>query len=86
MCSFIRQINLIISLSSFMMARISWLMGPMMNWQKALCKGSVQPSGCCTLVHTLRRSKVLDGFHRGKIVHFSWENGMVWYGYHSNVM
>lgn len=50
-------INPHLSLSSFMMARISWLIGPMMNWQKARCKGSVQPSGCCTLVQTCRKKK-----------------------------
>merc|ERR1719215_1122973 len=35
---------------SSMMARISWLIGVMMNWQKARGKASVQPSGCCTFV------------------------------------
>ena len=57
-CGFLVWRNPYLSLSSFMMARISWLIGPMMNWQKARCKGSVQPSGCCTLVQTCRKKKV----------------------------
>ena len=39
-----------LSFWSSMMARISWLMGVMMNWQKARGNGESQPSGCCTLV------------------------------------
>merc|ERR1712085_42837 len=47
------NVTIIFSYFSFwssMIARINWLIGVMMNWQKARGNFSVEPSGVCTFV------------------------------------